>query len=114
MYRLLKENLENYKKINNYEENKDEYRMRIVQDIEILVDIEKYKRLKFINHEIVKRVENLIYEINKKKEEHKFDLLAYELWGYGYEACELNDVDKEVVDEQIKLVELFASNVYWF
>ncbi|HAN10048.1 MAG TPA: hypothetical protein DCP90_05460 [Clostridiales bacterium] len=114
MYRLLKENLDNYKRINNYEDNKDEYRMRIIKDIEILVDKQKYEKLKKLNNEEIKRVENLVYEIGQRKANHKFNLLAYEFWGYGYESYRFDKANKEETNEQLKLIEMFAKNVYWF
>jgi hypothetical protein len=113
MYKLLKQNLQNYKQMNDYENNKNEYRMKATEDIVSLVDKEEYIILKIKNNEQLWKVENLVYEIGKIAEVNRnFEKLAFELKAYGYQGREYPCADKELVGEQIKLIEMFNKNLY--
>ena len=113
MYKLLRQNFDNYREINDYESNKEEYRMKMTDDLIGLVDKEEYMKLKIKNNDELRRVENLVYKIAEKgKNDRKFEKLAFELWAYGYEKKEYALVDNEMLEEQLKLIDMFNKNVY--
>ncbi|WP_069649760.1 hypothetical protein [Caloranaerobacter ferrireducens] len=110
MYRLYCQNLKNYLEINKAG-NFNEFRLRITRPLLFLADVEKYKKLKK-EDVLYKEVNNLVYEINKNKY-IRFDTFSWELWALDFRSEKDDSFPKEIVDEQLKLINLLLGIQYW-
>ncbi|RKD23567.1 hypothetical protein SAMN02745883_01384 [Caminicella sporogenes DSM 14501] len=112
MYRLYCQNLKNYLDVNKTE-NFDEFRLKIIKPLLILADVEKYKRLKEENA-LYKEVNNLVYEINNNKHKYiRFDTFSWELWALDFRSKKDNFFSEEIINEQLKLINLILGTQYW-
>lgn len=122
--------LDNYIKINNYNaiitdmgnniagidfpDGNTPFRLKIITPVMLMANVKLYNELKNKNPALVKEVENLIYYIDVMKNKyHNFKAFAWELEGYGFEKVPDNSFPAEVVEEQLKLVDLLLSCHYW-
>lgn len=100
---------------NRCEEYPYVFRCRIMQPLLLMTDIERYNKLKLQGDSLFRETSNLIFQLNLRKANvHKFETICWELWGSGFNSIEYPEFDMSVVEEQIKLVELFiTSSLYW-
>jgi hypothetical protein len=114
MYKHFIRNLNNYLELNIGGLSNDEFRMRSVECLKALSDIGTYHAWKECNPEKYKEVCHIIYEIEQnKKRYHSFETFAWELWGYGYDGKKNNEYSKEMVEEQLKMIDLLLGTHYW-
>lgn len=114
MYRIFCESVKNFFIINREGEEKNEFRLRIAQPIKGFADKELYNKWKREDKQKFQEVSNLVYEINENKGKfHSFETFSRDLWGYGYEAIKSNNFPKDIIREQLKLIDLLLSMQYW-
>ncbi|NLN48492.1 MAG: hypothetical protein GX154_05275 [Clostridiales bacterium] len=113
MYRIFCESLDNFFAFNK--DAKDgEYRLKIAQPLKALSDIGLYNEWKVKNTDKHKEVNNLIYEINKNINKYPtFSTFSSDLKGYGYESRFTHGFDREVIEEQLKLIDTILKLQYW-
>lgn len=112
MYRLYCQNLKNYLEINKTGDF-NEFRLKITRPLLILADVEKYKKLKKEDASY-KEVNNLVYEINKNKDKYpRLSTFSWELWALDFKSEKDDLFPREIVDEQLKLVNLLLGTQYW-
>lgn len=101
--------------LNKCDDHPNEFRCRIMQPLLLMTDIERYNKLKLQEDSLYKETSNLIFRLNLRKvSARKFETICWELWGSGFISIEYPEFDISVVEEQIKLVELFiTSTLYW-
>jgi len=115
MYRIFAQNLNNYFLINKYGDSNKEFRLKIAQVLRGMADKTLYEEWAANDIEKYYEINNLVYEIqNNKKRFHTFESFAWDLWGYGYKAEKSNSFASEVVEEQLKLIDLLLGTQYWF
>lgn len=113
MYKNFCRNLKNYLEANKNGSN-EEFRLKIIKPFKILADIELYNKLSNKNLTEIKEVNNLVYEINKeKKTYHQFKQFSWDLWLADFKAIKSEKFDKEIVNEQLKILKLLLGTQYW-
>lgn len=115
MYQYFCDSIKNYIKYNECEQHQDEFRCKVALPLMLFTDIEQYRRLKVLDDRRYREVSNLLYRLNQRKlENRRLDVICYELWGMDFESIAFEGFDNEVVQEQIKLCELFVTSpAYW-
>lgn len=111
MYRLLKEGCYNFKR----EFCEDEYYMKVILGIEVLVDIDIYRKEKVQNSNLYKEACELIEHIKIKSMEEKyrqFGCLTWELENLGFEGINFDISNREILNEQIEVIRMFLSFSY--
>lgn len=112
MYRLYCQNLKKYLEINKAG-NFNEFRLKITSPLLILANVEKYKKLKK-EDTLYKEVNNLVYEINKNKDKYpRLSTFSYELWALDFRSEKDDSISDEIVNEQLKLINLLLGTQYW-
>lgn len=112
-YRRFCNNFRNFININRDGLEKNEYRLKIAESIKGLADLETYKEWKQKNDMRCLEIENIFYEIKKRRDAYPFKSFSWELEGYGFEAKKSDTVDREKVEEQIKLIDILLGTAYW-
>jgi len=111
MYRIFCESYQNF--LNTFEE--DNYRLRVAEPIELIVNIDRYKEEEKKQSFLYKKVCDLIYFMKKNIE--KFPKIKAFLWTLS--SREINgkfyNVSKqEDLEEQTKLINSFLKLAYWY
>lgn len=113
MYRIVCESYENYKK-DFFPDNTLDYRYKVAQPLELIVDLDKYKEEKLVNTLNYKKLEHLIYLLKQNIDEYpnfKSFLWSLESRGiYGKNYKVLNDQD---FNELRKIINMFLKLSYW-
>jgi hypothetical protein len=113
MYRQFCENYKNFIKLNKAGLGKNEYRLKIAESIRGLADLETYKKWKENNDVRYSEIENIVFEIKRRKDIYNFKSFSWELDGYGFEARKNDSADREKVEEQLKLIDILLGTSYW-
>ena len=114
MYRIFGRNLNNFFRLTNDGNPDLEYRLRIAKVLIGLADYALYKSWENENPETYDEINNLIYEIERNADQyHAFKTFASDLWGYGYYAIKDNRFSPEIVEEQLKIINLCLGTQYW-
>jgi len=113
MYRQFCKNYKNFIKLNKAGLEKNEYRLKIAESIKGLADLETYKKWKENNDIRYSEIENIVFEINRRKDVFHFESFSWELDGYGFEARKSDSADREKVEEQLKLIDILLGTSYW-
>ncbi len=111
MYRIFCESYKNY--INLFD--KDNYRLRIANDFELLTDVGKYEKEKSKQSQQYKRLSDLLNYI--KENIKRFPRLKAFLWtlqSRNIEAKKFNVANEEDLEEQAKLINSFIKLAYWY
>ncbi|BEP29543.1 hypothetical protein [Helicovermis profundi] len=114
MYRQFVKNLENFLLI-NYKENESlNYRYKLVKSLNVLTDINKYNELQKTNIKKYNEISNIIWSLQENTDKYpSFKMFSWELWGYGFDGKKEETLDKEKVDEQLKIIDLLLGTKYW-
>ncbi|MGV8145764.1 MAG: hypothetical protein ACLKAK_03660 [Alkaliphilus sp.] len=113
MYKQFCKNVIRFLEINN----EDNYRSKIARELLALSDVEKYKEWRKYDLIKYKEVSLLVHNLGLYK--NMFPSLKnflYELWGYGFDAANLDEIKEESANEMLekaKLVDLLLSTHYW-
>jgi hypothetical protein len=114
MYRQFCKNYKNFIKLNKAGLEKNEYRLKIAESIKGLADLETYKKWKENNDIRYSEIENIVFEIKRRKDIFHFKSFSWELDGYGFEARKSDSADREKVEEQLKLIDILLGTSYWY
>lgn len=109
MYSFFGRNLKNFLAIHA---NEEEYRGRIGCVLQGLADAELYKKWKKEEPEKRAEVCNLVYHIKKHSDYWAFGSFSWDLWAMEYVAIEDTSFDQEVIDEQLKIINLCLRGQY--
>lgn len=113
MYRIVCESYENYKK-DFLPNNTDDYRYKIAEPLELIVDLTLYKKEKANNTIKYQKLEQLIYllkdNINKYPNTKSllWSLESRGLYGKNYEV-----LSNEDFNELSKIINMFLKLSYW-
>jgi len=114
MYRIFRQNLNNYFKLNKDGDPENEFRLKIAQVMRGIADKELYEKWAMENNELYEEVNNLVYEIKQNSDHFRsFKTFSWDLWGYDYRAEKSNKFSKEIMEEQLKLINLLLGTQYW-
>ena len=111
MYRIFCESYKNYIKLFD----KNNYRLQIANDFELLTDVGKYEKEKSKQSQQYKRISDLINYI--KENIKRFPRLKAFLWtlqARNIDAKKFNVANKEDLEEQTKLINSFIKLAYWY
>lgn len=111
MYRIFCESYQNFLK--SFDDNN--YRLKISEPFELIVNINKYKKEEKKQSEIYKRLCDLISFMKENIE--KFPRVKAFLWTLQSRDIgekKYNIATKEELEEQIKLVNSFLKLAYWY
>lgn len=112
IYKALSRNLNNFFKINK-DLGENNYRLNIAEVLEGLVDINLYEKWKLEDKKKYEELNNIIFQINNNTDRYyTFDTLAFDLWGYGYEAEQSDDFSLDIIEDQLKLINLCLRGQY--
>lgn len=111
MYSFFGRNLNNFLAINT---NTSEYRSRIGRVLQGLADAGLYKKWKEEEPEKYAEVCNLVYHIKKGEDYWAFGSFSWDLWAMEYVAIKDTSFDQEVVDEQLKIINLCLRGQYFW
>lgn len=115
MYRIFKQNLNNYFILNKDGDQEKEFRLKIVQVFKGIAYKELYEKWAVENRDMYEEVNNLVYEIRKNSDRFRtFESFSWDLWGYDYKAEKSNKFPEDIVEEQLKLINLLLGTQYWF
>lgn len=111
MYKVLTRNLKSFFKINSL--NADTYRLKMSEILIGFMDINLYEKWKLEDRDKYDEINNLVFEIqNNTHRYHTFKTLSSDLWGYGYNCKSHKRFSKDIVDEQLKLINMCLKNQY--
>lgn len=114
MYRIFKQNLNNFFEINKHGDPDSEFRLKIARVLRGMADKALYGKWKIENNESYEEVNNLVWEIRQNTDHfRRFDIFFRDLWGHGYKAEKSETFPKEIVEEQLKLINLLLGTQYW-
>lgn len=111
MYRIFCESYQNFLK--TFDDNN--YRLRISEPFELIVNINKYKKEEQKQSEIYKRLCDLISFMKENIE--KFPRIKAFLWtlqSRDIEGKKYNIATQEELEEQTKLIQSFLKLAYWY
>lgn len=111
MYRIFCESYQNY--IKSFTD--DNYRLKISEPLELIVNIDKFNNEKKQCSNIYKKLCDLIYFINENIK--RFPNMKAFLWTLESRKIvpkKYNISTKEDLEEQIKLVNSFLKLAYWY
>lgn len=111
MYRIFCESYQNY--IKSFRD--DNYRLKISEPLELIVNIDKFNNEKKQCSNIYKKLCDLIYFINENIK--RFPNMKAFLWTLESRKIvpkKYNISTKEDLEEQIKLVNSFLKLAYWY
>lgn len=112
IYKALSRNLNNFFKINK-DLGENNYRLNIAEVLAGLVDINLYEKWKLEDKKKYEELNNIIFQINNNTDRYyTFDTLASDLWGYGYEAEQSDDFSLDIIEDQLKLINLCLRGQY--
>lgn len=114
MYSMLSRNLKNYFKVHTSAGAAESYRLKVAEVLQGLVDVELYNRWKQEGVVEYKIVSNLVYQIKCSIEQYpRFETLAWDLWGMGYDEVACEEFNTEDTVEQLKIINLCLGTAYW-
>ncbi len=111
MYRIFCESYQNY--INSFDT--DCYRLKISKPFELIVNLNKLTKEKEKQSDLYKKLCDLIYYL--KGNIKRFPKLKAFLWtidSRNIKGKEYNISNKEELEEQTKLINLFLNLAYWY
>ncbi len=111
MYRIFCESYQNF--VNSF--NDDNYRLRISEPLELIVDIDKYNEEQKKQSEIYKKLCDLLYFMKENVE--RFPNIKAFLWtlsSRNINAKQYNVTNIEELEEQTKLINSFLKLAYWY
>ena len=111
MYRIFCESYENF--VKSFNENN--YRLQIVEPLELIVDIDKYRQEKEEQSELFKKLCDLVYFM--KENVARFPKLKAFLWtlsSRNINGKKYNIAKVEDLEEQTKLINSFLKLAYWY
>lgn len=112
IYKALSRNLNNFFKINK-DLDENNYRLNIAEVLAGLTDISLYKKWKIEDKKKYEELNNIIFQINNNTNRYyTFNTLAYDLWGYGYKAEQSDNFSSDIIEEQLKLINLCLRGQY--
>ena len=119
MYRMFCKSYRNYMKVNRYEtqscrEESHDFRAAITRPIGVLADAALYAGIRKDRNDLLWEVGNLVHAIRQGQERFpSFRAFSWELYGYGFDAEPHDGFPEDVLEEQLKLVDLLLSCHYW-
>lgn len=114
MYNMFCRNLNNYFEANIEGDPDTEFRLRIAQVLKGIADKNLYNDWAIKAKEKYEEVNNLVYEISQNIDRyHGFKIFSHDLWVYDFKAQKSNGFPKEIIEEQLKLVDLLLGHQYW-
>ncbi|MFA7573388.1 MAG: hypothetical protein WCY24_06680 [Lutispora sp.] len=114
MYKVFRQNIDNFFFLNRHGSSEKEFRLKIAQVLKGLAYKDIYEQWAVENKEMYEEVNNLVYEIQQNKDRfHSFDAFSWDLWGLDYKAEKNNRFSKDIVGEQLKLINLLLGTQYW-
>ena len=114
MYKIFRQNLNNYFSLNKSENTENEFRLKIAEALKGLADKSLYDKWAIENPKLYEETKNLIYEIERNiRRFHPFECFSQDLWGLGYEARKSDKFPNAIVEEQLKLINLLLGTQYW-
>lgn len=114
MFRIFCESYENY--ISQYKDiaHQSEYRFKIAQPLKLITDVDKYKIEKRNNSLEYKKVSDLLFYMQEQVETFpKFKAFLWTLESRDIKGCYFGIVPEKDLMEQVKLVNIFLSLLYW-
>lgn len=112
MYRIFYESYYNFLKTFS----EDNYRLKISEPLELIVDLNKLRSEKKKQSNIYKKLCNLVFYMQENVE--KYPRLKAFLWtlrSRNIEGKKYNNISsKEELEEQVKLVNSFLKLAYWY
>lgn len=111
MYRIFCESYQNFK--NSFED--ENYRLKIAEPFELIVDIDRYREEEKKQTEIYKKLCDLIRFMEKNVDRFpKIKAFLWTLSSRDFNVKEYNLSKKEELEEQTKLVNSFLKLAYWY
>ncbi len=90
------------------------FRLEITRPIGVLADFTLYSEIRNGGGELFLEVSNLIFAIQHSQDVFpSFRAFSWELRGYGFDAEQHDGFPAEVIEEQLKLIDLLLSCHYW-
>ena len=114
MYRVFCESYRNY--MDNYSDKSasGEYRIKLVEPLKLLTDIEMYREKMLLETELFKKLNDLMVYMEDNKDRYPklkaflWTLESREIKGHYYGVTAT-----EELEEQTKIVNMFLSLLYW-
>lgn len=114
MYRIVCESYENYIK-DFLPHHRDDYRYKIVEHLELIVDLEKYSEEKEKNTLKYRKLESLIYLLKKHIEDYpNFKSFLWALDSRKIEGVDCGALSHEEFRELTKIINMFLRLSYWY
>lgn len=111
MYRVFCESYQNF--VNSFKD--DSYRLEMSKPLELITDIDKYKKEEEKKSEMYKKICDLIYFMEENT--NRFPKLKAFLWtlsSRNIKGKKYNISEIEELEEQTKLVNSFLKLAYWY
>lgn len=114
MYKLFCKNLKIFIDINKNGDFTNEFRLKITRPLIVMADLDLYNNSRSNCTSIYKEICNLVFEIESNSNTYpSFKAFSWELWGYDLDNKSYCVFPKEIVSEQLKLIDLLLSCHYW-
>lgn len=114
MYNQFCKNLTKFIKLNQSYPN---IRLKLAQEINFLVDVSAYSSLKERNDIKSKEIRNFISQLKNYSGKYpSISKFVWELWAYGFDVEDVEDIDQEpqdIMEEKVKLIDLLLSPQYF-
>ena len=111
MYNFFCRNLFKYLKLTR---DKNDYRSQISQVLRGLLDKQIYDNWQYEQPILYAELNNLIFYMQQRQDEYVlFHTLVWDLWALDFNAVQDNRFDMEVVEDQLKLINLCVKGMYW-
>ncbi len=110
MYNFFCRNLSSYLML---VEGENDYRSRISQVLRGLLDKKLYDRWQYEEPDKYAELNNIIFFMKQRQDKYElFHTLVYDLWALDFKAKKNDRFKLEVVDEQLKLINLCVKGTY--
>ena len=113
MYRVFCESYHNYQSNYTTETNR-EYRAKIVEPMELLVDLDRYKHEMASNSTLYMHLGDLLAYMEQNIERYpKLKAFLWTLESRGIKGIKFGIVDNDELEEQTKIINMFLNLQYW-
>lgn len=113
MYRVFCESYLNYQSNYNSQANK-EYRAKLVEPMELLLDTHKYRQEMSMDSSLYRRLSDLLAYMEKNITRYpKLKAFLWTLESRDVKGTEYGLVTREELEEQTKIVNMFLNFQYW-
>lgn len=111
MYSFFKKNLALY--LTTIDSNGTDFRSKISLVFFALIDKATYDAWRLQDPNKYIEASNLIYQIGRNTDNNPlFETLAWDFWACDFEAAESKNYDAEVLEEQLKIINLCVRGQY--